>query len=96
MIEILAVLIASIGAFFILTSVIGMYKFKSLGSQIHAASISDSCGIPLCLFALSLLQPNWENIIKIWLMIILVLLLSPLNGHALMNAAWKNEEELKK
>ncbi len=96
MIYILANIIAITGMIFICTSLVGLYRFKSLGSQIHAASISDSFGLPLCIFALSMIQESWEATIKLWMAIALIMLLSPLSSHALINAAWKNEEELKK
>lgn len=93
---IVASCLAVIGMIFISTSLFGIFRFQSLGSKIHAASVSDSFGLPLCIIALSIIQTSWEATIKLWIAALLILLLSPLSSHCLINAAWKNDEELKK
>lgn len=59
-------------------------------TKIHATSIADSLGIPLCLIGLALLQPNILSAFKIILILILFFILGPTNNHALIMAAWKN------
>lgn len=85
-----------VGLYFVISAAVGIIRFPSFAAKIHAASIADSAGFPLCLFALSLLQDNWVGAIKLWCMIVLLLLLGPIASHALIKAAWQNNEELQK
>lgn len=80
-----------IGIFFIISSIVGLFRFPDLYTKMHAAGVSDSFGIPLCLFGLALMQTSWLSMIKIMAIIILFLLLNPTSTHALIKAAWMSK-----
>ncbi len=54
--EIIGYTLIAIGAFFILSSVVGLLRLPCFFTKIHAASIADSTGIPLTLLGLAMLQ----------------------------------------
>lgn len=86
----------SIGTFFIASSILGLFRMKDVYMKIHSASVSDSFGIPLCLLGLAMMQNNILSAAKIIAIIILFLLLSPTNTHALAAAIWKSKKRGKK
>lgn len=88
--HIIASILLILGAFFILSSIIGLIRMPDIYTKTHAAALADSLGIPLCLIGLAFLQPNTINIAKIIVILILFFILSPTNSHALILAAWKS------
>ena len=76
------------GMFFILTSFIGIVRFKDFFSKMHAASISDSFGIPISLIGLSFISLNYIVTIKLLIIAVLYLLISPVSTNALAKSAW--------
>ena len=50
-------IILLIGFFFILTSIIGVIRFKHVYNRIHSASILESIGIPLFIISLIFINP---------------------------------------
>jgi multicomponent Na+:H+ antiporter subunit G len=81
-----------LGMFFILTSLVGMLRFKGFFAKVHAATISDSFGIPICLIGLACITDNHILTIKLILIAILYLLVSPASSHALVKSAWLNSD----
>ena len=90
---ILVSLMIIIGMFFILTSFIGLIRFKDFNSKIHASSIIETLGIGLIMLAIALLQPNFLNSLKILLMIILLWLLAPVSTHLIAKAYYVKEKK---
>lgn len=88
LIGIIGYIIIAIGIFFILSSIIGLIRLPDFFTKIHASSIADSLGIPLCLFGLAIMQNSIINTAKILVIIILFFLLGPTSNHALIKAAW--------
>ena len=88
--NIVAFILLIFGAFFILSSIIGLIRMPDIYTKSHAATLADSLGIPLCLIGLAFLQPNMLNIVKIIAILILFFILSPTNSHAIILAAWKS------
>ncbi|MCF8462460.1 MAG: monovalent cation/H(+) antiporter subunit G [Rickettsiaceae bacterium] len=74
------------GLFFIFTALIGSIRMPSFYTKIHAIGVSDSFGVPLTLLGISLLQENVSYSMKIILMIILILMLSPLSTNLMSKA----------
>jgi multicomponent Na+:H+ antiporter subunit G len=81
-------LILIVGLFFILTSFIGMIRFPDFFSKVHAASITDSFAIPFSLVGLSMISTNFLLSIKLLIIAILYLILSPLSANSLAKAAY--------
>ncbi len=72
-----------IGCFFILTSVIGIKKFNDTFAKIHAASVSDSLGLPLCYFGLFLMNISSSHATKYLFIALMCLIFSPLISHSI-------------
>ena len=81
-------LILTIGIFFILTSFVGMIRFPDFFSKVHAASITDSFAIPFSLLGLSMISTNFLVSIKLLIIAILYLIISPLAVNSLAKAGY--------
>lgn len=73
-----------VGLFAILSGIIGLFRFPDFYTKLHAASVIDSCGIPLSLIGLALLQYNVTNSFKLIFAAILIFILNPVSTHALI------------
>lgn len=91
LIESCAYILISLGIFFIISSIVGVFRFPDFYTKLHAAGVADSFGIPLCLLGLALLQTSWLSALKVIVIIILFFLLSPTSTHALIKAAWTSK-----
>lgn len=78
----------SLGLVSILIGVFGIYRFKDAFTRMHAASLIDNIGMIFTLLGIAFLQQNYVNSIKAVFIIFLVLLLSPVSGHALSKAIY--------
>lgn len=76
------------GLVFIIVGAFGIYRFNNVFTRIHALSLIDNIGVNLMLIGLIFLQESWVSMIKVILLIVLILLLSPLACHAIANAAY--------
>lgn len=91
LIEIIAYTLITLGIFFVLSSLIGLFRFPDFYTKMHAAGVADSFGIPLCLIGLCLLQTSLISAVKVVVIIILFFLITPTSTHALIKAAWFNK-----
>ena len=75
-------IILLIGFFFILTSVVGVIRFKHVYNRIHAASLLESLGIPLFILSLIFINPisyNLFDILKLCICILCLYICSAIN-----------------
>jgi multicomponent Na+:H+ antiporter subunit G len=79
------------GLIFVLSGLLGLYRFPDFFTKAHAASVIDSCGLPICFLGLSFLQNSIYSCFKIWFIILLILLLNPVASFALARAASKTK-----
>ena len=77
-----------LGLFFMLTGAIGMLRFDGFFNKIHAAGVSDSCGIIILLIGFSILQFNFIFSVKFLLLALFLLFSGPFATHALAKAAF--------
>ena len=83
-----------IGLFVVLSGIIGLFRFPNFYTKIHGAGVIDSCGMPLCLIGLALLQQNMLNSLKLIVATIFILLLNPVATHAIARASLsKNNDD---
>jgi multicomponent Na+:H+ antiporter subunit G len=78
--------VVTCGFFFIFSGIVGLYRFPDFYTKIHAASLIDSCGVPLSLIGLAFTQDSLANVCKLVLAALLILLLSPVATYALAKA----------
>lgn len=82
-----------IGIFFIITSIVGLFRMRNIYNKMHAASLSDSFGLPICLLGFVLIQDNLVSMIKICIMLFFFFVLSPTNSHSLISAVWQQNQK---
>lgn len=80
-------LLVGIGLFFVLSGVIGLIRFTGFYNKLHAASVIDSCGVPISLFGLALLQSDFASFAKLLFAAVLVFILNPVATFALGRAS---------
>ena len=85
--DVLGIVFAIAGAFFLLTGGIGLIRFPDFYSRNHATGKSDTLGIMLVIFGLMLIEGFTLNSAKLFFALIFVFLTNPTGTHALANAA---------
>jgi multicomponent Na+:H+ antiporter subunit G len=77
----------AIGMWFIISGILGLFRFRDFYTKLHAASVIECCGIPFCLIGLSFIQVNFTSSFKLVLILLLILILNPVSTHALARAS---------
>ncbi len=90
---IFAVMLMSIGLFFIITAVIGLIRFPTFLTKIHAVSVSDSFGVQLFLLGTIIYNGASLDSIKIGLVIIVIYLANPMITMELGNFYINKKDE---
>ena len=87
--------IVGFGVLLILISAFGCVKMRSTYMVMHSAGIAESCGAPIVLMGLIVM--NGFNLIslKLAILIILIVLLSPTATHSLANAKFYKDGKKK-
>ena len=75
------------GMFFIAFGIIALFRFPDFYTKLHAASVIECCGGPLCFIGLAILQPYYPSSFKLLSIAALVFLLNPVSTHALGRAS---------
>ena len=84
-----------IGLFVIISGIVALFRFPDFYTKLHAASVTECCGLPCTLIGLALMQSEFTSAFKLILMAVLILLLNPLSTFALGRASliYKVDEE---
>jgi multicomponent Na+:H+ antiporter subunit G len=77
----------TIGIGFIISGILGLFRFRDFYTKIHAASVIECCGIPFCLIGLSFIQTDLTSAFKLIITALLILLLNPVSTHAIARAS---------
>lgn len=77
------------GLFLIISSVVGLSRFHDFYAKVHAAGVADSCGIPMSLIGLTIINYQSISIFKILILITLIYILGPTAAHILLKT-WYN------
>jgi multicomponent Na+:H+ antiporter subunit G len=80
-------LLILIGMFFVIFGVVALFRFPDFYTKLHAAGVIESCGIPLSLIGLSLLQSDFSSVFKLIFIAALILLLNPVSTYAIGRAS---------
>lgn len=81
------VVLASLGALFFLVGTIGLLRLPDFYARTHAATKCDTVGAGSLLLALAVFNGPDASTLKIITLAALVLVSSPVSGHALARAA---------
>jgi multicomponent Na+:H+ antiporter subunit G len=86
--HVLAGIIISLGAFFLLVGSIGLIRLPDFFARTHATGKADTLGIMLVIFGLILTQGFSINSVKLLIIIIFVALTNPTATNVLARAAF--------
>ncbi|MFY9590015.1 Na+/H+ antiporter subunit G [Rickettsia endosymbiont of Halotydeus destructor] len=75
------------GLFAILSGIIGLFRLPDFYTKLHAASVIECAGVPLCLIGLACTQASLASSLKLILAAFLIFLLNPVSTHALGKAS---------
>ena len=87
--RVLADILISLGAFFLLIGSIGLIRLPDFYSRAHAQGKADTLGVMLIIFGLVLLQGFSINSAKLLIIIVFVALTNPTATNALVGAAFR-------
>ncbi len=76
------------GGFFCILGTVGLLRMPDFYTRVHAASLVDTLGAGLMLLGLMLQAGLTLVSVKLAMIFVLLLLISPAATHALANAAW--------
>jgi len=94
----LGVVMGFIGLFFFLGAAVGLVRFPDFYTRMHAAGKGDTLSTMLMLAGFGLVTMedfsvgSWLLIIKIMAVVLFIYLTSPTSSHALMRAAFEDNE----
>lgn len=94
----LGVLLGFIGLFFFLGAAVGLVRFPDFYTRMHAAGKGDTLSTMLMLAGFGLITMedfsvgSWLLLIKIMAVVLFIYLTSPTSSHALMRAAFEDDE----
>ena len=79
-----------IGSFLCISGGVGLLKFPDFYSRMHAVGVTETLATAMILIGLMLQNPDALVVLKLSLILILTLFISPTASHALAKAAIQN------
>ncbi len=76
-----------IGCFLILSGGVGILRFPNFYSRMHAAGVTDTLATTMIMIGLILYNQDFMVDVKLVIILLMTLFISPTAGHALANAA---------
>ena len=93
MINTIGSLFILLGAFFIVSGMLGLIRFPDTFTKLHASSVTEVVGIPLTLIGLAMIQVTLFAAAKILVLIPIIWFVGPVAQNALAKAAYKMKKE---
>ncbi len=84
-----------LGAFFIISGLVGLVRFPDTFTKLHASSVTEVVGIPLALIGLAMTQATFFAAAKILVLIPIIWIIGPVAQHVLSKAAYKSQNKEK-
>jgi len=79
-----------IGSFLCVTGGVGLLRFPDFYTRMHAVGVTETLATAMILIGLMLQSPDGIVIVKLFIILLMTLLISPTASHALAKAALKN------
>lgn len=89
LIDILGIVMISLGIFFLLIGSIGLLRLPDFYSRAHATGKSDTMGLMVVFFGLILIEGFHVNSVKLLLVVAFIGFTSPTATNAIMRAAYR-------
>lgn len=83
--------IVTFGSILMLISAIGCLRMRDSYLMMHAAGVADSCGAPIVLIGLILVNGFSVVSLKLAILVLLIIFLSPTATHSLANSRFNQE-----
>ena len=80
-----------IGSFLCLSGGVGILRFPDFYARMHAAGVTDTLAAAMILIGLMLQIPEGIVMLKLLLILLMTIFISPVASHALAKAAFKND-----
>ncbi len=86
MTDLVGSIIVFVGAVFLFSAGLGMFRMPDAFSRIHAGTKATTLGNTLVLVGVAFYQPDWT--LKLLVIVYFVLMTNPISSHALAHAAY--------
>lgn len=90
LIEISSALFLLIGGFLCFSGGVGILRFPDFYTRMHAVGVTDTLATAMILIGLMLQSPNGLVVVKLAIILLMTLFISPTASHALSKAALRN------
>jgi len=80
-----------LGSFFCISGGVGILRFPDFFTRMHAAGVTDTLATAMILIGLMLQMPDSLVVIKLLIILLMTLFISPTASHALAQAAMVNK-----
>jgi len=80
-----------LGSFLCLSGGVGIIRFPDFYTRMHAVGVTDTLGAGTILIGLMLQNPGGLVVLKLLLILVMTLFISPVASHALAKAAFRND-----
>ena len=80
-----------VGSFLCVSGGVGILRFPDFYTRMHAVGVTETLATAMILIGLILHNPDFLVDIKLMLILLMTLFISPSASHALANAAMRNE-----
>ena len=85
-----------IGSFLCLTGGLGILRFPDFFTRMHAVGVTDTLATAMILIGLILHSPDFLVDVKLMIILLMAIFISPTASHALANAARYDELSMQK
>ena len=89
-VDMLSSLCLLLGSFLCLSGGVGIIRFPDLYTRMHAAGVTDTLAAAMILIGLMLQNPEVLVLLKLLMILLMTLFISPTASHALARAALRN------
>ncbi|TNF88705.1 MAG: monovalent cation/H(+) antiporter subunit G [Gammaproteobacteria bacterium] len=80
-----------LGSFLCLSGGVGILRFPDFYTRMHAVGVTDTLAAAMILIGLMLQNPEGLVMLKLLLILLMTIFISPVASHALAKAAFKND-----
>lgn len=80
-----------LGSFLCLSGGVGILRFPDFYTRMHAVGVTDTLAAAMILIGLMLQNPDGLVMLKLLLILLMTIFISPVASHALAKAAFKND-----
>ena len=91
LLQIISALFLVTGSFLCISGGVGILRFPDFYTRMHAAGVTDTLATAMILIGLMLIESNFMVDIKLLIIMLMTMFISPTTSHALAKAAHNNQ-----